>query len=549
MRCIPLHRFISTRNVLFMILVLALGMRLYGIQFGLPFLYDPDEPVFVNHACSILAHRDPNPHFFGHPGTTVIYALSILYAGLYGVGSILGFFHGPQHVQKVFLDNPTAFYLLGRVFIALTGVLTVWLVYRIGKRMFGEISGIWAAVFMAVNPIHVHFSKIIRTDILMTFFVLWVFWWSLDVLEKGYLKSYLWAGVACGLAWVTKYPGLLSFFAIGLAHFLGRFKPVQSFQKLLLSGIIALFTGFITSPFLLLDFQTAFSDFIREIHNRPLSGTGTGFFHNLVAYFQGGILWHAFSYFGVAVMVLGIVVYTLRGKKEKWIWWGCTLLFYFFIASLPIIWDRFIIPVMPFLCLVSGYGLYIGMQWIFTRVRSKFRFLFGLVFLVLVLLHPIRMDILRGRMLSNKDTRTLAREWILEHIPKGSSILIEKNGPPLPIFRYRFFVVDSAGKIISATIPRVHPAVFDPPPFLIGSLKRVEDIFENKIEFAIISNWYDRFLQENPKSAEVATYESVMGVGEKIYEIQRIPLYNQGPTIRVYQFPVKGQRKESLHAR
>lgn len=541
-------RFITTRNVLWIILGLAFGLRLYGIHFGLPFLYDPDEPVFVNSACSILAHRDPNPHFFGHPGTLVIYALSILYAGMYGVGSVLGFFHGPQQAQQVFLENPTAFYLLGRLFIALTGVATVWLVYRVGKRMFGEIPGIWAAVFMAVNPIHVHFSKIIRTDILMTFFVLWVFWFSLEIFEKGTWKSYFWAGIACGLAWVTKYPGILSFFAITLAHFLGRARPFHAFSKWLVSGLLSLITGFVASPFLLLDFHTAFSHFIGEMHNRPLSGTGTGFLSNLLAYFQGGILWHAFSYFGVAVMILGIVVYTLRGKKEKWIWWGTTFLFYFFIASLPIIWDRWIIPVMPFLCLITGYGFFIGMDWILTRVYSKFRFLVGSIVFGLVLFHPIRIDILRGRMLSNKDTRTLAREWVLQHIPEGSSVLVEKNGPPLPVFRYRFFVVDSAGESVPAKIPRVHTAVFDPPLFLIGALKRIESILENEIEFVILSDWYDRLVQENSKSPEILTYERVMEFGKKIYEIQRTPLYNQGPTIRVYQFPVNSKSKEIRHA-
>gem|GEM_PF-3038846 len=543
-----MHRFFSTRNVLIIVLVFAMGFRLFGIHFGLPFLYDPDEPVFVNHACSILAHRDPNPHFFGHPGTTVIYGLSILYAGLYGAGSILGFFHGPQHAQQVFLENPTVFYLIGRLFIALTGVATVWLVYRIGKRMFGEIPGIWAAVFMAVNPIHVHFSKIIRTDILMTFFVLLVFWYSLEILEKGNWKSYIGAGVACGFAWVTKYPGILSFICIVLAHFLRRGPSFRELSKWIFSGIVCLVTGFVVSPFLLLDFHTALSHFMGEMHNRPLSGRSAGFFQNLVTYFQGSIVWHAFSYFGFAVIVLGIVVYSLRGKKEKWIWWGWILLFYFFIASLPIIWDRWIVPLMPFLCLMAGYGFFTGMQWIFDRVPSKFRFPLGLIFLSLVLFHPIRMNILRGRMLSHKDTRTLAREWILQHVPEGSSVLIEKNGPPLPTSRYRFFVMDSTGEIVPATLSRIHPAVFDPPPFLIGSLRRIESLFEKGIEFVILSNWYDRLVQEEPNAPEKATYEALMRMGEKIYEIHRIPLYNQGPTIRVYQFLAKNKKEEISHA-
>jgi len=90
---------------------------------GLPFLYDPDESVFVVRAGSILANRDLNPHFFGHPGTPTIYLLSALYAVIYLIGSIFGEFHGAESFRFVYYQDPTLFYLSGRILLPFSGSL------------------------------------------------------------------------------------------------------------------------------------------------------------------------------------------------------------------------------------------------------------------------------------------------------------------------------------------------------------------------------------------------------------------------------------------
>ena len=48
---------------LLLILALATGLRLYGLDFGLPYLYQPDEPNKVEAAQNILKSGDLNPHY------------------------------------------------------------------------------------------------------------------------------------------------------------------------------------------------------------------------------------------------------------------------------------------------------------------------------------------------------------------------------------------------------------------------------------------------------------------------------------------------------
>ena len=57
-----------------------------GLTKALPYEPETDEPVFVQPAARIAATGDLNPHWFGHPGATVIYPLALAFRLLYGGG-------------------------------------------------------------------------------------------------------------------------------------------------------------------------------------------------------------------------------------------------------------------------------------------------------------------------------------------------------------------------------------------------------------------------------------------------------------------------------
>ncbi len=124
------------------ILFLALALRIAGIGFGLPQLYHQDEPVIVNHAMAIGA-RGWNPHFFVLPPFS-IYALFALYAVFFILGKLTGHFADASAFGSVFLNDPTAFYLIGRVVLGVFfGVLAVYWLYRVGTKHFSRKTGIY----------------------------------------------------------------------------------------------------------------------------------------------------------------------------------------------------------------------------------------------------------------------------------------------------------------------------------------------------------------------------------------------------------------------
>ena len=73
-----------------MILLVAAYFRLHNIDFGLPSLWDDDEPFFLMHGLKLLKAQTLNPGWFGHPGSTTIYLIGLCTMLVYGIGWLAG---------------------------------------------------------------------------------------------------------------------------------------------------------------------------------------------------------------------------------------------------------------------------------------------------------------------------------------------------------------------------------------------------------------------------------------------------------------------------
>src|ERR1041385_5256054 len=70
------------------ITLLALFVRMWGVGFGLPFLYHTDEAMIVDRALRMPVDG-PNPHWFQYP-TLYLYIQAFTYAACYTVQRALG---------------------------------------------------------------------------------------------------------------------------------------------------------------------------------------------------------------------------------------------------------------------------------------------------------------------------------------------------------------------------------------------------------------------------------------------------------------------------
>jgi len=73
------------------ITAVALAVRLYGLDFGLPSVYHPDEHWVINTPMR-MGMGDLNPHFFYWPGSLLFYIVFALYGAFFIAGKLFGIF-------------------------------------------------------------------------------------------------------------------------------------------------------------------------------------------------------------------------------------------------------------------------------------------------------------------------------------------------------------------------------------------------------------------------------------------------------------------------
>ncbi len=186
------------------ILGVAIGVRLWGITFGLPHPdCRPDEGAINSIARSIYSGTAPST--FNYPPFFMLViagVLWLLYRGLWLLG----------HFGVRLGIDPTAtviMRMIARLLSAFAGVATVWVVFRIGTRLFDRYTGLVASVFLALAFLHVRDSHFGVTDIPMTALVMLAFFWIVKLWESGTTLDLLVAAALTGAATATKYNAVL----------------------------------------------------------------------------------------------------------------------------------------------------------------------------------------------------------------------------------------------------------------------------------------------------------------------------------------------------
>ncbi|HYC23548.1 MAG TPA: hypothetical protein VEI94_12625, partial [Candidatus Bathyarchaeia archaeon] len=108
------------------IVAAAAVVYLAGVRKDLPYAPEIDEPLFVSRAVSIASSGDLSPHWFGHPGSTVIYPLAAIYR-------LRGLPARPDDLVAI-----GDLYLTGRVLTVGFALLAIPVTYLLGRATFGE---------------------------------------------------------------------------------------------------------------------------------------------------------------------------------------------------------------------------------------------------------------------------------------------------------------------------------------------------------------------------------------------------------------------------
>jgi hypothetical protein len=399
-----------------LVLAAALGLRLWGIKQGLPYIYNIDEAGhFVPKAVEMFSHG-LNPHYFVNP-PALTYVLHLALAVWFGGG------HG---VTREYAVRPAEVYLVARVTVALLGAAAVWMLYLLGARLFDRRIGLLAAAIEAVAFLPVSYGHFALNDAATLLPLTLSLFGSVGVMQRGRRRDYVLAGVGLGLACASKYTAgiaIVPLTAAAAADYLsstpggGRRVSVG----VALAGVCALAAFLLANPYALLDFQRFHSELI---HQSNLSDEAQG---KLGAPKESGLVYYLWSFtWGLGwvpafAALGGAVAIWRRHARVGWLLVPAAILFLAFMGLQDRYFGRWLLPIFPIACLLAAYFAFV----LIARGTTTFRVLAVVAAAILLLSQGLVYSVHNDLVLSRADTRNLTRAWMIAHVPRGERIVLE----------------------------------------------------------------------------------------------------------------------------
>lgn len=516
-------------GVLLGVVALAgLLLRLRGVTWGLPYLYDPDEHFLVDPAVGfVTSGGNLNPHSFFYPGTTIMYLLGLAYFGYWVVGHFAGWFPDLQVFAGTFASTPSSFYLIARILAATLSTVSIPLVYGLGRTMAGTGAALAAATFVALSPLHVDYARVVRTDPLMTVFLLAAMLSAVKAMDSPSAGGFFLTGIFIGLATATKLPGVSGALIPVLAIVLAQAPPAAPWAlrtRWLGAAFLGGMAGFFgAAPFIVTGIREVYWVLMMEGSRAHLSATGTRGVPNYLWYLKWPLR-HALGLPLELMALLGFLVSCRVRSRPRLLLLSFSLLFLLGIGMSLKRWDRWIVPLVPFVAILAALGverIVQALRWLRTRPLAQDG---AVVALGLALVIPsVSEGLYQGGL--TLDTRDIAKAWIERHVPSGARLAVEQYTPPVSRAEYQVFV-EERGSLKRDTTTTGYKGV-------LADLRALDPLRANEIEYVVVSNYLDRYRAERASYPdEVRFYEQLFRVGELLYELK--PRQDtKGPVIRV----------------
>lgn len=524
------------------VLLIAAAFRFSSVAFGLPSLNDQDELMFEMGAIKMLRGATLNPGWFGHPGTTTMYGLALVNVLVLFCARLLGWFPDIKSFIDAVFTDPTWLILPGRVMIVGFGLWSIALTYRLGQRTAGVIPGLIAAALLAIAPLHVSFSQIIRSDMMAcTFMLLALLSAQRAARSEAGLLQFVKAGLLTGLAVATKWPFGLAILAVCGAALLrwrnGDGGAELAFKRAFAAGCASLVGLVLASPFLIIDWPTVMQNLRGEAQTYHLGATGGSFAWN-AGWYLSGPLYGNLGLVGILLAAIGVGLLA-RQREFRFVILPVCLGFALILFSQRLVWARWILPLLPILAIAVGVALdslfdVLQRQMVRSWAIAVTAAAAGLVFVPLTY-----ASLADGRERMN-DTRQQASKWLMANVPHDKVVLIEHFGFDLIKAPYQFrWPVGAAGCIDPLTLVR-DKASYQVIENLRGNRSNVDygtvavDKMANcKADYAIITQ-YDRYAAEKAHfPAEFANYQRLFDQAKVLAEFRPERGVSGGWVVRV----------------
>jgi hypothetical protein len=438
------------------LLLVGLAIRIVGLQYGLPYVYNPDEVAIMTRALS-FGTGTLNPHNFLYP-TFFFYVLFAWVGSYLGLVWLTGRVASVSELQGLYFSDPGGIYTAGRLLVALAGAATIPAVYQLARQVGDSRVALAAGLFVAVAPLHVRDSHYVKHDVPATLAIVIAYVAMIRAIGEAQdprttqrrLKI---AAAACGLAFSIHY--YCVFLAIPLLAAAVRSARGKGLQQVVRNCVVVTTMSvgvfLLLSPFIAFEPLTAWRDITANREIVVDRAVTSGAFAP-VAKYADMLLRDAVGVPVALLAAIGIVA-TLRSQPGL----GLLLLsfpiaFFLFISNtFPA--SRYLNPLVPFAALFAAAGVRSISHAIFRRKAVVFWVLVTLA-AAPALYQSVRTDLFFRRT----DTRTIALQKIASIAPAGATIATQPYSAPLDPTRE---------SVVRALERRLGPGASPPPKFAL----------------------------------------------------------------------------------
>lgn len=527
--------------ILLFIIFFSLFSRLYNIAWGAPYFFHPDERNIATSVNQLSSKTSMHPHFFAY-GSLPIYSI-------YVVGLTSNALRLTHEVEPYTVSFDQAV-IISRIFSVIFSLLTIFLLFIIGKSIHSEKAGLLSAFFAATSIGLIQYAHFGTFEMWITFFSLLLSYLAMKYMHDQKKRDLLCIGAVLGTlisikisSFVLFFPLFFIFFYIHMQQKISVMKRTGYFLlRFVFISLFSLLIFFITNPFIILDTPEFLGSIMYETHvatgkipvfyTQGFIQTTPGMYQFLYVY--PFLLNNFFAFFALPFL-LYILYLTFKNRNISYrIYFLFFATLFFSQIFLFVKWTRYMIPTIPYIYLFFAIGYLSLLQQTHAGIRKKILLIGGVLlgiyscilsgyFLILVYRHDSRLD---------------AYDWAKKNIPSTSSILSEVydlgimpfNATFNNIFLGNFYELeqDIALKTILDTQIEKSEYIILPSQRIIKSRTLHPDIYPKSSPF---------YANLDNKEVYKKVYETPCNiVCEMIYNFD--PVFNTEETATVFDRPI-----------
>jgi 4-amino-4-deoxy-L-arabinose transferase-like glycosyltransferase len=422
------------RGALVLIVAVAAALRFYGIGFGLPYTQArPDETTVIDVALRFLS-GSPSPRFYDYP-TLFMFLETLVYGAYALVGMALGWFASLGDFVRSWPTHWAPFFLMSRSISAVSGIVSVWLVARMARQLAGDVAALSASALLAVAFLHVRDSHYGTTDTTMIMLALA----SLHALlqaDEGIPGADTRAGLWAGLSAATKYNGILVAAALPfslLRHWPQADRMPAVARRVWHYGRAGTLAFVLAAPFVFLEYPQ-FREAMALLQSSMASGMtrdiDNGWTYHVMTSLRWGVGWPLLAT-GVSGLLGMLIADTRRGAMVA----AFPVLMFAVAGSSRNVFVRYMLPVVPFLCIGAGWLVATIQASVRRRTRAPLATAAAAVLVAALAAPTLQSSVSFVRILAREDTRVTLAHWMDATLPAGTSVLLagSRYGHPQPV--------------------------------------------------------------------------------------------------------------------